>query len=157
MGTSDTPTVGIVGAGAMGRGIAQVAATGGCKVLLHDARSDATDEALTFIGGMVDRAAEKERRVELFGRQVLRRMMHAGITRGWTAWHELWRAKVHAYGALRRSAQRLKTWELRAGFEAWVAELEAQYAGIELSELRKAPESLKNELRSLQPSPGRRR
>ncbi|WP_350132579.1 3-hydroxyacyl-CoA dehydrogenase [Roseovarius sp.] len=61
MGMSETPTVGIVGAGAMGRGIAQVAATGGCKVLLHDARSEATDEALTFIGGMLDRAAEKER------------------------------------------------------------------------------------------------
>jgi len=61
MGKSDMLTVGIVGAGAMGRGIAQVAATGGCRVLLHDARSEATDEALTFIGGMLDRAAEKDR------------------------------------------------------------------------------------------------
>lgn len=58
---SDTSTVGIVGAGAMGRGIAQVAATGGCNVLLYDARSEATTEAIKFIGGMLDRAVEKGR------------------------------------------------------------------------------------------------
>ena len=58
---SDTSRVGIVGAGAMGRGIAQVAATGGCRVLLHDARPEATAEAIKFIGGMLDRAVQKDR------------------------------------------------------------------------------------------------
>lgn len=58
---NETSHVGIVGAGAMGRGIAQVAAAGGCNVLLYDARSEATTEAITFIRGMLDRAVEKGR------------------------------------------------------------------------------------------------
>mgnify|MGYP002002813048 CR=1 FL=1 len=61
MGDNGTSRIGIVGAGAMGRGIAQVAAAGGCSVLLYDARSEATAEAIAFIGGMLDRAVEKGR------------------------------------------------------------------------------------------------
>ena len=61
MGGSETSVVGIVGAGAMGRGIAQVAATGGCRVLIHDARPETTAEAIEFIGGMLDRAVQKDR------------------------------------------------------------------------------------------------
>ena len=37
--------VGIVGAGAMGRGIAQIAAQAGSTVWLHDARPEAIDAA----------------------------------------------------------------------------------------------------------------
>jgi 3-hydroxybutyryl-CoA dehydrogenase len=53
--------VGVVGAGAMGRGIAQVAATGGCRVRLFDTRPGVAAEARDFIASMVDRAAEKGR------------------------------------------------------------------------------------------------
>lgn len=53
--------VGIVGAGVMGRGIAQVAVTGGCNVVLHDARESAVHEAIEFVGGMLARAVEKGR------------------------------------------------------------------------------------------------
>jgi len=53
--------VGVVGAGAMGRGIAQVAAAGGCRVILCDARAEAVAEALDFIGDMFDRAVAKGR------------------------------------------------------------------------------------------------
>ena len=42
----DDLNVGIVGAGAMGRGIAQVAAVGGCYVKLYDAESEVSLEAL---------------------------------------------------------------------------------------------------------------
>ena len=60
---ADAPdlTVAVVGAGAMGRGIAQVAATGGLRVLLHDARPGAAAEARDFIAKMLDRAVEKGR------------------------------------------------------------------------------------------------
>ena len=51
--------VGVVGAGAMGRGIAQVAAAGGYRVLLTDSRPGAAAEAREFIAGMLRRAAEK--------------------------------------------------------------------------------------------------
>jgi len=53
--------VGVVGAGAMGRGIAQVAATGGCTVKLFDTRPESTREAFKFIDGMLGRAVEKGR------------------------------------------------------------------------------------------------
>ncbi|MCW8952440.1 MAG: 3-hydroxyacyl-CoA dehydrogenase NAD-binding domain-containing protein, partial [Rhodospirillales bacterium] len=52
-------TIGIVGAGAMGRGIAQIAVAGGMTVLLHDTRDGAADEAIAFVGGMLARAVEK--------------------------------------------------------------------------------------------------
>lgn len=60
---ADAPdlTVAVIGAGAMGRGIAQVAATGGAQVLLHDAREGAAAEARDFVAGMLTRAAEKGR------------------------------------------------------------------------------------------------
>ena len=52
-------TVGVIGTGAMGRGIAQVAAAGGMRVLMTDSRPGAATEAREFIGKMLDRAAEK--------------------------------------------------------------------------------------------------
>jgi 3-hydroxybutyryl-CoA dehydrogenase len=51
--------IGIVGAGVMGRGIAQVAAEAGFRVLLADARPEAVREAITFCGQMLGRRAEK--------------------------------------------------------------------------------------------------
>jgi 3-hydroxybutyryl-CoA dehydrogenase len=52
-------TVGVIGTGAMGRGIAQVAAAGGMRVLMTDSRPGAAQEARDFIARMLDRAAEK--------------------------------------------------------------------------------------------------
>ena len=52
-------TVGVIGTGAMGRGIVQVAAAGGINVLITDARPSAAQEARDFVGKMLVRAAEK--------------------------------------------------------------------------------------------------
>lgn len=52
-------TVGVIGTGAMGRGIVQVAAAGGMRVLMTDSRAGAAQEAREFVGKMLDRAAEK--------------------------------------------------------------------------------------------------
>ena len=52
-------TIGIVGAGVMGRGIAQVAAEAGITVLLADARMDACKEARDFCARLIRRKAEK--------------------------------------------------------------------------------------------------
>jgi len=52
-------TVGVIGTGAMGRGIAQVAAAGGMQVLMSDSRPGAAEEARDFIEKMLARAAEK--------------------------------------------------------------------------------------------------
>jgi len=52
-------TLGIVGAGIMGRGIAQVAAEAGIRVLLADARPGAVAEAVSFCSDMIRRRAAK--------------------------------------------------------------------------------------------------
>jgi 3-hydroxybutyryl-CoA dehydrogenase len=52
-------TVGVIGTGAMGRGIAQVTAAGGMQVLMADSRAGAAQEARDFIEKMLERAAEK--------------------------------------------------------------------------------------------------
>ncbi|MBT4018831.1 MAG: 3-hydroxyacyl-CoA dehydrogenase [Alphaproteobacteria bacterium] len=54
-------TIGVVGAGAMGRGIAQVSITGGMKALLFDAADGAAAKAEEFIHGMLDRSVDKGR------------------------------------------------------------------------------------------------
>lgn len=59
--TQDGLVIGVIGAGAMGRGIAQVAATGGCAVKLFDTRAESSKEAVEFIDNMLGRAVEKNR------------------------------------------------------------------------------------------------
>lgn len=54
-----TTRVGIAGAGAMGSGIAQVAATFGHSVLLHDADGAAVDRALVAVRKNLERGVEK--------------------------------------------------------------------------------------------------
>ena len=51
--------IGVIGTGAMGRGIVQVAAAGGINVVMMDTREGAADEAREFVAKMLARAAEK--------------------------------------------------------------------------------------------------
>ena len=53
--------VGIIGAGTMGSGIAQVASTAGCKVKLFDLNQDALDKAKTSLEKIMTRLVEKGR------------------------------------------------------------------------------------------------
>ncbi|GMG83498.1 3-hydroxyacyl-CoA dehydrogenase [Paralimibaculum aggregatum] len=55
------PVVGIVGAGAMGQGIAQVAAQGGLRVLLQDARAGAAAAGREAVAARLARLVEKGR------------------------------------------------------------------------------------------------
>jgi len=56
---SDDFTLGVIGAGAMGRGIVQVAAAGGLRVKLFDVNQEQSQDAVKFVGTMLGRAAEK--------------------------------------------------------------------------------------------------
>ena len=47
-------------------------------------------------------AEEKGKRVELLRRQIVRRIMHRDISRGWTAWHTKWAEKVRRKRMLAR-------------------------------------------------------
>ena len=53
--------VGIIGSGTMGSGIAQVAATAGCKVMLFDTNVNALDKAKASLEKILLRLIEKER------------------------------------------------------------------------------------------------
>ncbi len=74
----DAFVVGVLGAGAMGRGIAQVAVTGGLAVKLYDSAPGAAAAAGEFIHGMLDRAVEKERMSAEDGAQAKARLTIAG-------------------------------------------------------------------------------
>ncbi|NML45659.1 3-hydroxyacyl-CoA dehydrogenase [Ramlibacter sp. G-1-2-2] len=54
-------TVGVAGAGAMGRGIAQIAAQAGSTVLLYDTQPEAVQRALADLGSQWDRLQQKGR------------------------------------------------------------------------------------------------
>lgn len=60
-GLPDAP-VGVVGAGTMGAGIAQVAATGGLQVLLYDVAEGAADAARARIAGFLEGSVARGRR-----------------------------------------------------------------------------------------------
>jgi 3-hydroxybutyryl-CoA dehydrogenase len=53
--------VGVIGSGTMGSGIAQVAATAGCKVNLYDTNPVALEKAQSSLSGILDRLIEKGR------------------------------------------------------------------------------------------------
>lgn len=57
----DIATIGIIGAGAMGRGIAQLAAEAGLDVLVHDKRASVAAEARDFAREMIARHVAKGR------------------------------------------------------------------------------------------------
>jgi 3-hydroxybutyryl-CoA dehydrogenase len=57
----DLRTVGVVGAGTMGSGIAQVAATAGYDVVMRDIAREPVDEGLSRIEHSLDRLVESER------------------------------------------------------------------------------------------------
>ena len=56
--------IGIIGAGVMGRGIAQLFLQAGHRVWLHDSEAGALDRAAEFIGRMIGRQVDKGRYAE---------------------------------------------------------------------------------------------
>ncbi|ATN07815.1 3-hydroxybutyryl-CoA dehydrogenase [Chryseobacterium indologenes] len=56
--------IGIIGAGTMGIGIAQVAATAGCKVVVFDANAPQIDKALSGLEKTLQKLAEKDKITE---------------------------------------------------------------------------------------------
>jgi len=67
-------------------------------------------------------ALDKEQRVEMLRRQIARRMLNHGISRGWTAWQELWRARKEALTVLRLVGNRFRAPALAEAFARWAEE-----------------------------------
>ncbi|RMD85006.1 MAG: 3-hydroxybutyryl-CoA dehydrogenase, partial [Candidatus Dadabacteria bacterium] len=59
--TTTVTTIGVVGAGQMGSGIAQVAGASGYKVFLWDIDNEATKRSIESIGKRLERLVEKEK------------------------------------------------------------------------------------------------
>ena len=70
--------LGVIGAGTMGRGIAQVAAEGGIAVRMFDEKAGAAEAAREFVGKMLDRQAEKGAISQDAARQMSGRVSVAG-------------------------------------------------------------------------------
>ena len=60
----DIQTVGIIGAGTMGNGIAQACAVSGIKVVMVDIHQAAVDKGLATVSGSLDRLIKKEKLTE---------------------------------------------------------------------------------------------
>jgi len=89
---------------------------------------------------------EKARRVETFGRQIVRRIMNDGMRKGFQTWAEAIEATNFAKLTLQKTSKRLRTSSLRDSFDAWKAVRAAMLTGKELLELRMAKEQLSAEL-----------
>ncbi len=74
MAIESPETVGIVGAGTMGAGIAQVAALSGCEVLLHDLSASILAGAMDRINRELEAAIQKGRLDRMSKREVIARI-----------------------------------------------------------------------------------
>ncbi len=75
-------TIGVVGAGTMGTGIAQVAATHGHQVILYDAYTEQLDSAKAFLEKILKRLVEKERISQKESEDILGRITFADTMTG---------------------------------------------------------------------------
>ena len=76
--TDTIETVGIIGAGQMGRGIAQVAAAAGCRVVLCDTSQALADKGRDTIGAALRKLVDKEKMKAADSSALLERITPAG-------------------------------------------------------------------------------
>jgi 3-hydroxybutyryl-CoA dehydrogenase len=69
--------IGVIGAGAMGRGIAQLFAASGQEILLYDTRAEAIDEAIAFNRNLLQRSVAKGKLSEADFEATMARMQPA--------------------------------------------------------------------------------
>jgi 3-hydroxybutyryl-CoA dehydrogenase len=74
--------LGVVGAGQMGNGIAQVAASVGLQVYMMDVNSVALDKGMSTIGSSCDRLIKKEKMTEAQKKDLLSRIHPVGDAKG---------------------------------------------------------------------------
>ena len=95
--TSPPITIGVVGAGAMGRGIVQLFAQAGHVVRCHDAQPGAADKAAAAVREMLDKLAEKGRIDAAALPRLLWRIVSAKQKRGWKPCAMRRNAKLHPF------------------------------------------------------------
>ena len=83
-------------------------------------------------------AAERERRVELLGKQAGRRLLHEGLRRGFTAWRDQHEARARAMASLQTTARRLRNRVVWSAWSGWAEYVSARRAAIEIEQLKAA-------------------
>ena len=109
-------------------------------------------QRVELIGSASERDAmraklDKEERVELLRRQVTRRMMNSGISRGWTAWVERWAAKRYAVDRLREVGNKLRAPDADEAWETWTEAVADERAEAHRRKLELESRSLETQLR----------
>ena len=119
----------------------------------EEAQKHALHRQLVELTGTADEIAalreekDKEGRVELLRRQVTRRIMNSGISRGWTAWVELWEAKTYAMSRLREVGNKLRAPEVSSVFGEWKEDCTAAKRAEERAQLERERNSIEAQLR----------
>ena len=82
--------------------------------LLAEQRKRFEDETVSIKRQLTEKNAREARqeRLEMLRRMIGRRMMNQDLHRGYTAWLQMWEAKVYAMNRLRQVASRLKSPEV---------------------------------------------
>lgn len=70
--------IGVIGAGAMGRGIAQVAATAGKQVIVYDASAASLEQAKTYFTSTFAKLVEKNKMTEVEAHAIMASISYAG-------------------------------------------------------------------------------
>ena len=100
------------------------------------------------------RAADRQSRVELLQRQVTRRIMNRGLSRGWTGWFDYWEGRVYAKKQLKEAAGRMRMPELARGISAWLffCQMSKRAASVERlkEKLSNKSKQLESDLRQAQ-------
>ena len=104
---------------------------------LRKERMELLDRVAALSGGTAEAEAameaklaqSRQERIELFMRQMGRRLMNQQLSHGWIAWVELYQATVHAKEELRLAANTMRAPQLSSAFAVWArAVLEAKSA-----------------------------
>ena len=96
----------------------------------------------------INEAHAKEERIEMKRRQSVRRLVNRDLAYGWTAWLELWSAKVYAIGKLQDVSNRLRAPDMAVAFGGWVADMHEEARVAERIKLEDESRSLEAQLRS---------
>ena len=108
-------SVGVIGAGTMGNGIAQVFAASGFKVILHDIADEPLQRGLSTIENSLDRMVKKEKISDTDKANTLANIQ--GVTSPWMNWPmSIWSLK-----------RQVKIWKSRAKYSRnWIASVNQQ-------------------------------
>ena len=80
---ADFKNIGIVGAGSMGIGIAQIASTAGCSVLLYDNNSAAAEKSLNSLEKVLFRLVEKGKITSIKKEEILANIQIINSLENW--------------------------------------------------------------------------